>query len=48
MKTSVPAEQSEFLILWVDFHENLRFCRAPLETTRLDSREQKNRTPREF
>ena len=35
-KTSVAAEQSAFLIRGWIFKENLRFCRAPLETTRSD------------
>ena len=48
-KTSVAAEQSAFLIRGWIFIKNLRFCRAPLETTRLSFQNKKiERWPREF
>jgi hypothetical protein len=42
MKTSVPAEQSEFLILWVDFQKKTSVSAEPRSKRRvLDSRERK-------
>jgi hypothetical protein len=44
MKTSVPAEQSEFLILWVDFQKKTSVSAEPRSKRRVLT----ERTPREF
>jgi hypothetical protein len=41
MKTSVPAEQSEFLILWVDFQKKTSVSAEPRSKRRVWTHESK-------